>query len=157
MNAVQSETENLYRLIETDTEQVLSDIDLRKMKLGGQRSVFIEYINELIKDRDFSPKTLFECTGISQSQTYQILNGSRGAGRDNILCFALAMGLSLDETQRLLMLSQNGILYPKVRRDAVLICFIQKNYGQDIPPKTRVYDANELLIKMDEKGIMKPE
>ena len=57
---------------------------------------------------------------------YQIFDGKRSAGRDVMLRIAFGMQLSVEDTQRLLTLSGNSSLYPKIRRDAALIYALDK-------------------------------
>lgn len=42
-----------------------------------------------------------------------------------ILRISLAMKATVDETQRLLTLAEKGVLYPKVKRDAAILCCIE--------------------------------
>ena len=58
---------------------------------------------------------------LSKSYTYQVLDGSRQPERNVVLRLAFSLGCSLKEVQHLLALSDNGILYPKIRRDAAMI------------------------------------
>ena len=47
--------------------------------------------------------------------------------RDKVIALALAMQLTLDEANRLLHLSNNGILYPKIKRDSIIIFGLENN------------------------------
>ena len=62
-----------------------------------------------------------------------------------MLRIAFGMRLSVEETQRLLTLSGNSILYPKVRRDAALIYALDK--------KGTLIEAEQLLEELDEKPL----
>lgn len=84
-------------------------------------------------------------SGLSKSYIYQIFEGKRRAGRDVMLRIAFGMRLSVEETQRLLTLSGNSILYPKVRRDAALIYALDK--------KGTLIEAEQLLEELDEKSL----
>ena len=55
------------------------------------------------------------------SYLYQILNGRRTPSREKALRLCIGAGLSLEETQRVLELGKLGVLYPRDRRDAILI------------------------------------
>ncbi len=45
-----------------------------------------------------------------------------------LLRIVFVLGLSLEETQRLLVVAQRGVLYPRVRRDSALIFMLQHGY-----------------------------
>ncbi len=75
-----------------------------------------------------SASVLMQRMLVSKPFVYQILNGTRKPGRDILLRMALALELSLEETQRLLTVAQRGVLYPRVRRDAALIYAVQHHY-----------------------------
>ena len=47
--------------------------------------------------------------------------------RDVLISFALAMKLSLDETQSLLRIAHMAVLYPRVKRDRIILHSIAKN------------------------------
>ena len=62
---------------------------------------------------------------------------------------ALALKLSLKETQRLLAISGCGALYPKVRRDAAVIFAL--NQGMSL------LEAENLLSSLPERGLFTGE
>ncbi len=101
-----------------------------------------EYRDELLKAHTCTIPQVINRTVLSKSFVYQIFNGSRCPNRDILLRIAFAMELTLDETQRLLTLSQRGALYPKVRRDAAIIFCLQR--------KCTLMDTSELLESIGE-------
>ena len=82
---------------------------------------------------------------MSKSYGYQILRGERVPGRDILLRTALALGLSLKETQRLLAVGGCGALYPRVRRDAAVIFALNQ--------KMSLLQAEELLSSLPERSL----
>ena len=82
---------------------------------------------------------------ISRSYAYQVLRGERRPGRDILLCTALSLSLSLEETQRLLALGSCGALYPRLRRDAAVIYAL----SHDLSPE----ETEELLASLPEPGL----
>ncbi|MDE6957509.1 MAG: XRE family transcriptional regulator [Lachnospiraceae bacterium] len=108
---------------------------------------FHEYINELIlkHNRSLSIASIIENSQIQRNYGYQIINGTRRPGRDKILALSLTLQLSLKETQKGLTLAGENILYPKTRRDSILIFALQKQLS--------VLDTNELLFQFDEKTL----
>ncbi|HBI52481.1 MAG TPA: hypothetical protein DDX72_06830 [Ruminococcaceae bacterium] len=138
-----SSTDVLFEMIDRSSEGFLENID--EHKLGRANSLLSSYIYEKMDKYDVSPRDIVMKTNISQSHVYQIISGKRAAGRDKLISLALALGLSLDETQRLLTLGQCGPLYPKVRRDAAIICCINQHMD--------MYQTNECLKKIDENEL----
>lgn len=65
---------------------------------------------------------------LSRACVYQAFEGIRLPARDTILRIALAMKLSLRQVQTLLHLSERGELYPRIRRDAILIFAIEHGF-----------------------------
>ena len=138
-----SSTGDLFEMIDRSGAEFLEKID--DLKLGNANSLLSSYIYEKMDKYDITPRDIVTKTNISQSHVYQIISGKRGAGRDKLIELALALGLNLDETQLLLTLGQSGTLYPKVRRDAAIICCIKEHMD--------LYETNECLKKINENEL----
>lgn len=82
---------------------------------------FHNYLYNLISNKNISIQKVGVKAFLSRSFVYQIFSGARIPNRDIILRIALVLNISLDETQRLLKLANRGGLYPKMKRDAVII------------------------------------
>ncbi len=100
----------------------------------------------LLEEKGMSVSRLGELALLSRSFTYQLCSGVRAPGRDIILRLALVLELTLDETQRLLRTAQRGALYPRVRRDAIIIFCLNRGLG--LP------DADELLRSLGEAPLV---
>lgn len=107
---------------------------------------FCEQLSAYMDRQQLNAARLSELALMSRSFTYQICNGERQPSRDIVLRLALVLGLSVEETQRLLRLAQKGVLYPRIRRDAILI-FALKD-GIDL------LATNELLIAHGEMPLV---
>lgn len=92
---------------------------------------FIEYLKELMEKYHCGPSQLIIRTCLSKPFVYQILKGKRLPGRDMILRMCLAMKTETEEAQKLLTLAGKGILYPKVRRDAAILCCMEAGKSLD--------------------------
>ena len=112
---------------------------------GNYELSFSRYLNALMVKLDVLPASLIEKSNIEHSYCYQILNGRKNPGRDKILAIALALQIDLHETQRLLKLAGEGALYPKSRRDSLIIYAIEH--------KMSVIDTGLLLDKYGEKPL----
>lgn len=72
---------------------------------------------------------------------YQIFRGIKNPGRDVLLSIALAMQLSLDETEHLLRVARMPILDARNRRDSIIIYAITR--------KLSVPDTNDILYEFN--------
>lgn len=107
---------------------------------------FPSRLSEILRERSMSASELGEAALLSRSFTYQLCSGARAPGRDIVLRIALVLGLSLEETQRLLRSAQRGELYPRVRRDAIVIWCIGKRLS--------LYDTDEYLVSNGEEPLL---
>lgn len=73
---------------------------------------------------------------------YQVFRGIKNPGRDVIICIALAMGLDLAETERLLRIARMPRLDARNRRDSILIFAVNR--------KLTVLDTNDILYEFNE-------
>ncbi len=104
------------------------------------------HLLDLLKAHDYTPSELILKVNLSKSFVYQILNGTRVPGRDILIRISLAVGLDLDETQRLLAVARRGRLYPRIRRDAAIIFCLSRKRTLD--------QANDLLEEIGEKTLL---
>ena len=101
-----------------------------------------EHIKELMKSRQINSSELIRRSRIERTYCYQILNGRKKPGRDKLISIALALNLELNETQRLLEIAKEGVLYVKSKRGSILIFAINQ--------KMSVLDTNFLLTQYEE-------
>ena len=90
-----------------------------------------------------------ENADISFSYGYFLFSGKRKPSRDTVLKLAIAFGLNLEETQKLLSAAGFGGLYPKIRRDAVIIYAIQRGYTL---PRTQQELANQQMTPLPDQN-----
>lgn len=86
------------------------------------------FFNEMMKKYLINKNQVIANSNIERSYCYQILRGTRNAGRDNYLKIAIGMGMNLSDTQRLLSLTKTSPLYVKIKRDAAIIFCIEKHF-----------------------------
>lgn len=136
-------TGDLFMMIEktddlaTNWQDLCGDMD---------NPTFGEYLSDLIAERNIDASRLGVISLVSRSFTYQILSGVRIPSREIVLRVAVAVGLTVDETQRLLTLADRGVLYPKVERDAALIYCLTNGYD--------LYQTDDLLKKLKLKPLI---
>ena len=76
---------------------------------------------------------------------FQIFAGKRTPSRDKLICLCIAMGLTLDETQATLKIAGLAPLYPKNKKDSVILFGIQ--HGKSIGT------INEMLFELSEQTL----
>ena len=80
-----------------------------------------EYLMKLCEERNTVPERVINKAQIERTYGHQIFNGTRTPSRDKLLQIAFGFGLSLEETQRMLNVAGKSVLYPKIKRDAIII------------------------------------
>lgn len=100
---------------------------------------FSQYLNHILEIKHVTKAQVLSKTTIQRNYGYQIFDGSKIPNKDKVIQLSLALGLDLHITNNLLSLSNNGMLYPKVKRDALLIYCIEN--------KKSVYETNECLME----------
>lgn len=68
-----------------------------------------------------SKAALARKAGMSEVYLHQVFSGRRKPSRDRLLCLCVGMGLTLEETQQMLKRTACAPLYPKLRRDAIVL------------------------------------
>lgn len=136
-------TEELLR-IETHSRSLSGT--LKALSGDFQPRSFVENLDVFMVRKDLNPAQLGKEALLSRSFVYQLCSGERTPGRDIILRLALVLGLSVDEAQALLRSAQRGALYPRVRRDAVLIFALSRHMS--------LYDTDEQLISAGETPLL---
>ena len=76
--------------------------------------------------------------GMSDVYLHQVFSGKRRPSRDRVLCFCIGLGAAVEETQRLLERSSMACLYPRNRRDAIII--------HALAHKTPLEEVNDALF-----------
>ncbi len=103
---------------------------------------FMEHLNLCLKRSELSKAEVIEKSNIQKNYGYQIFDGSKTPSRNKVLALCFSMALSIDETNRLLKLSNHSILYPRIKRDSII--------GFALEQKCNLIDANILLHEMNE-------
>lgn len=136
-------TDELLKLIEGS-----SDIMDAMTKIGGELSekTFSQRLQELMDARGVDPAWLTERSLMSRAFVYQLCSGRRGPGRDVVLRLALLLKAGIPETQRMLCAAGRGALYPRVRRDAIILYALKEGMS--------FLDADDLLVEMGEEPLI---
>lgn len=90
-----------------------------------------DYLHEMLVDKGLKRADVYRTSGLNSTVVYDAFAGKSRLGRDNALMVAFGLGCSLRETQRLLKLAGVAELYPKVRRDAIIIWCIDHGMSRE--------------------------
>ncbi len=137
------DTDELLRILQ-GTSRLSSALKTIEGEMGAPD--FAQELGALMKQRQLTAAELSETALLSRSFIYQLCSGERKPSRDMVLRLALALELSLDDTQRLLRSARRGALYPRVLRDAIVIFALNGRMG--------VTAADEQLVTRGEASLL---
>lgn len=80
-----------------------------------------QMLTRLYQKKDFSKASLARKAGMSEVYLHQVFAGRRKPSRDRLLCLCIGLEASMEETQRLLKQAGYAQLYPKNKRDAIIL------------------------------------
>ena len=92
-----------------DNEELFVDDDIAAM------------LTEFYQKKGLTKAELARRAGMSEVYLHQVFSGRRKPSRDRLLCLCIGMGASLDEIQRLLKQVGYAPIYPRLKRDAIII------------------------------------
>ena len=101
-----------------------------------------DYLNQLLTEKSLKKSIVIKKSELNEIYGYQIFSGKRAPSRDRLISIAFGMELSLEETQTLLKYAGFAPLYPKQKRDSLLIWGISHQFS--------IYQVNELLYTENE-------
>ena len=104
-----------------------------------------ELLTELYEKKSISKAALARKAGISEVYLHQVFAGRRNPSRDRLLCICVGLGVTLEESQRLLTQASYAQLYPKIKRDAII--------SHGIVPHTELNEINDKLFAEGEKTL----
>lgn len=124
-----------------------SDIDLYihdNCECFVEQSV-TEQLQAIFERKKISKAALARSAKMSEVYLHQVFSGRRSPSRDRLLCLCIGLEATLDETQSLLRLATYAPLYPKLKRDAIIL------YG--LLHHTALDDINDKLFAENEKTL----
>lgn len=80
-----------------------------------------DLLRQLFRKRKISKATLAKQSGMSEVYLHQVFAGRRNPSRNRLLCLCFGLSVEVEEAQRLLQHAHHAPLYPRDRRDAILI------------------------------------
>ena len=105
-----------------------------------------DYLTILIEEKNLKQTTVIKDAGLNPTYGYEIFTGrKKSPSRDIVLQLALAIHCNLDDTNRLLKISNNPELYSKCRRDVILIYAVVHEFSI-IETNQELYRFGEALL-----------
>ena len=105
-----------------------------------------ELLNRLFTSKNISKAALAKQAGMSEIYLHQIFAGKRNPSRNRLLCICYGLGASLEETQELLKRCGLAQLYPRLRRDAIIL------YG--LVHEISLFEINDKLFTENEETLL---
>lgn len=103
------------------------------------------YLNDIVASKKAVKSKALKRAEINENYGYQIFMGSRKPSRNVLIQLCIGLELDLDETQSALKFAGFAPLYPKKKRDSIIISGILES-------KT-VFEINNILFDFDEEPL----
>lgn len=128
-----------------DTAELMNEIKSAKNILDYMErnqgemhlNTLADCLNEWLPKKDCQVADVVKKSNLNKSYVYQIFNRKKFPSRDKVIALAFGLELNADETQKLLKQAGYRELYPRDKRDALLLFAINQ--------KMNILDANEVL------------
>ena len=101
-----------------------------------------EQLLRLFDEKGVTKAAVARNGGMSEVYLYQVLSGRRNPSRDRLLCICFGLETSLEETQQLLKRAGFAPLYPRLKRDAIIL--------HGIAHGTPLAEVNDKLFEKNE-------
>lgn len=108
-----------------------------------------DYLRDLLDASGINRSELSRVSGVNITFVYDIFGGKSLPGRDTAIMLAFGLGCGVRETQRLLRLAGVSELWPKRRRDAIILWCVKRRL-------TRAACDDE-LFRLGERTLFRPE
>ena len=111
-------TDELLKLLfkERSLEQFLQRNESAYLNTG-----FSDYLSGWCKAHQEVPEQLIRRANLEKSFGHQLFSGKRKPSRDTVIQLAFAMEVDVAQTQEMLKIARKSPLYPRIKRDTVLI------------------------------------
>lgn len=105
-----------------------------------------EYLNNILIQKHLSKSEAIKKSNLNNIYAYKIFSGERNPERNKLLCLCFGLNMNFDETQRTLKIAGCGALYPRIRRDSIIIFAINEQ-ADLITCNEMLYELNEEIIE----------
>lgn len=112
---------------------------LKNNKENMLTSSLPQHLRLLLSQKGLSRAEVVRSSLLDRAYVYQIFSGEKTPSRDKLIALAFGLGLTCEETQKMLKLSCNRELYARDERDALILFALQQ--------KRTILNTNELLFQ----------
>lgn len=106
-----------------------------------------QILTDVLEQKNLKKSDVIQKAEISEVYGYQLFSGIKNnPSRDKILCICIAMELTLEEVQSILKITGFASLYPKSKRDSIIIFGINSSMSV-FEINTSLYDQNEKVFE----------
>lgn len=115
-------TEELLKILKN------SSLDAYLTENDGEmaENLICDYLTAVLNEKDLKKSEVIKKSNIQTNYAYQIFSGLKIPSRDKLISLCFGMSLSLDEAQTLLKYAGFAPLYPRNKRDSVIISALEK-------------------------------
>lgn len=105
-----------------------------------------EILCDLLEEKQLSKAEVIRKSELNENYAYQLFSGLKSSPkRDKLICLSIGMGLTVNETNSLLKVAGLSPLYPRVKRDSIIII--------NMNAQKSVVEINEALFEENENTI----
>ncbi|MDO4301091.1 MAG: XRE family transcriptional regulator [Clostridia bacterium] len=142
---IQKSTDELLKILNAE-EEIENYIEENKDDIIDLS--LSDYLEDMLKKYNISKNTAINNSAINQIYGYQIFDGKKKSpSRDKLIQLIFGLGLNVADAQRLLKIAGVNELYPRIKRDSVIIFALNK--------KINITQCDELLFELGEETIIK--
>ena len=139
----------MYKNTDDLQSELMSAPGLDEFLAGHENSFSSENASEMLarlfEKSGITKAQLAKQSGVSEIYLHQIFAGRRNPSRSRLICLCFGLGASVEETQELLKHCGLAPLYPKIRRDAIIMYGLAN--GMDL------FELNDKLFTEDEETL----
>lgn len=105
-----------------------------------------QYLCDLLEEKHLKKSDVIRKGELNESYAYLMFSGVKSTpSKDKLICLSIGMDLSVDETNSLLKLAGLSPLYPRIKRDSIIIINMNN--------KKSVVEINEELYNEGEETL----
>ena len=105
-----------------------------------------QFLCDLLEEKHLKKSDVIRKGELNESYAYQMFSGVKSTpSKDKLICLSIGMDLSVDETNSLLKLAGLSPLYPRIKRDSIIIINMNN--------KKSVVEINEELYNEGEETL----
>lgn len=137
-------TTDKLNLLLKNTKDIQQFIESNKDHLAERN--LADYLEKLLNKKNMKKSEISRRAGLDSSYIYDIFAGRKKPGRNKVLAMCFGFQLNSDESNHLLNYASLGELYPRIKRDSIIIFALNNNIDID--------RCNYLLMDSGEDTIM---